>query len=93
MVQRRHIGIEQALGGLGAPLALVAQPHDQQEHVQGVEFETGVDPVGDPEIRIKARLPRLPHRQFIQRLAQALAGTGPEEILKHDHAAPFPPRR
>ena len=93
MVQRRHIDVEQGLRGLGARLALVAQPHDQQQHMKGVKLEPRVDPVSDAHPGIEAGVARLPNRQFIQRLAQTLAGTGSEEILKHDHAAPFPPRR
>ena len=61
--------------------------------MQGVELEPRIDSVGHAQPRIKAGIAGLTHRQFIQCLAWTGPGPGTEEILKHDHVAPFPPRR
>ena len=93
MVQRRNIDVEKILSDLGPLGAFITQAHDQEQDMQGVELETRVNAVGYAQPGVEGRIARLTHRRLIQPLAQMLMETVSEQILKHDHTAPFPPCR
>ena len=89
VVQRRHIGVEQLLGQVRAALAVLLQPHEQQQHMQGVELETRVDAVRDAQARVKIRLAGLIDGQGVQGLDMAILRLALEECLEHRISRPL----